>query len=140
MNGEEGTIFALLAVLLVKHYIFDFVLQTPYMFLNKGKYGHPGGIFHAGLHALGSIAAIVILPPSFIVALAIVIGEFVVHYHIDWSKEQIEHRLKLTGTDAGHYILLGFDQLLHQLTYLGMAAILIGASSWRQESRGCPVK
>ena len=129
MNGEEGTIFALLAVLLAKHYVFDFVLQTPYMFLNKGKYGHPGGILHAGLHALGSIAAIVILPPSFVIALAIVVGEFVIHYHVDWSKEQIERRLKLTGTDAGHYIVFGFDQLLHQLTYLGIAAILISTST-----------
>lgn len=129
MTGEEWTIFLLLAILLAKHYVFDFVLQTPYMFLNKGKYGHPGGILHAGLHALGSVAAIVVLPPSLLIAVAIVIGEFVVHYHIDWTKEQFEHRLKLSPSGSGHFILLGLDQLLHQLTYLGIVIILISTSA-----------
>jgi hypothetical protein len=127
LSGGESIILVLLAVLLAKHYVFDFVLQTPYMFRNKWIYGHPGGILHAGLHALGSIPAILILPPSFLIALAIVVGEFVVHYHIDWTKEQIERRLKLTPSDSGHFYLLGADQLLHQLTYIGMVAILITA-------------
>ena len=129
MTGEEWTILLLLAILLTKHYVFDFVLQTPYMFLNKGKYGHPGGILHAGLHALGSIAAILVLPPTFLIAAAIVVGEFVIHYHIDWTKEQIERRFQLSPTGARHFILLGFDQLLHQITYLGIVAILISATA-----------
>ncbi len=129
MTGEEWTIFLLLAILMAKHCVFDFMLQTPYMFLNKGKYGHPGGILHAGLHALGSVAAIVILPPTFLIALAIVVGEFLIHYHIDWTKEQFETRLKLNPNGAGHFILLGLDQLLHQLTYLGIVIVLVSASA-----------
>jgi hypothetical protein len=38
---------AAVAVLMVKHAVADFYLQTPYQFLNKGKYGHPGGFIHA---------------------------------------------------------------------------------------------
>ncbi len=127
MSSDESVILVLFAVLMAKHYIFDFVLQTPYMFQNKWSYGHPGGILHAGLHALGSIVAIVILPPAFLVAVAIVVGEFIIHYHIDWTKEQIERRLKLSSSDAAHFYLLGADQFLHQLTYVGIVAVLITA-------------
>ena len=39
------------ALLLVKHFVCDFVVQTPYQIMNKGRYGHPGGLLHAGIHA-----------------------------------------------------------------------------------------
>ena len=38
---------AAVAVLMVKHALADFYLQTPYQYLNKGTYGHPGGLLHA---------------------------------------------------------------------------------------------
>jgi hypothetical protein len=53
-----------------------------------------------------------------------VVGEFLIHYHIDWTKEQIERRFNLSTERSGHYFLLGTDQLLHQLTYVGIVAIL----------------
>lgn len=126
MTNEEALILAVLAALQVKHFVFDFVLQRPYSFFQyKGVYGHPAGIVHAGLHGLGSIPAILIMPPSFLVGAGIVVGEFIIHYHIDWTKVQIERRYKLT--EAGHSLALGADQLAHQLTYIGMLAILMAA-------------
>jgi hypothetical protein len=111
-------------VLEVKHYIFDYVLQTPYQFRNKGFYGHFGGLIHAGLQALGSLAAFLVIAPSLALGLAIVAGEFVVHYHVDWSKEQILRRMRLTTTDAGYWRVYGADQLAHHLTYIAIAAAL----------------
>ncbi|HGG64652.1 MAG TPA: DUF3307 domain-containing protein [Rhodobacteraceae bacterium] len=35
----------------MKHLIADFVLQSPFLVTNKGQYGHPGGILHAGIQA-----------------------------------------------------------------------------------------
>ena len=35
------------AVLMAKHMVADFYLQTPYQYLNKGTYGHPGGFLHS---------------------------------------------------------------------------------------------
>ena len=35
--------------------------------------------------------------------------------------------LKLNSTDAGHFYLLGADQLMHNLTYVGIVAVLISA-------------
>lgn len=124
MTREDGLILAVLAVLQVKHFLFDFAFQRPYSFFrNKGIYGHPGGIVHAGLHAIGTIPALLIMPPTFLVGLAIVVAEFVIHYHIDWTKEQIERRLDLSP--ANHSLVLGVDQLAHQLTYVAILAVLM---------------
>lgn len=125
MTEQTSLVLAVLAVLLFKHFLFDFVFQRPYQFLNKGYYGHPGGLLHAGLHAVGSIPAFFIIPPSLGIAAAIVAGEFVIHYHVDWTKEQIQKRLNLGNTGSGHFFLLGADQFLHHLTYIGIAAVLV---------------
>jgi hypothetical protein len=58
-------------------------------------------------------------------AAAIVAGEFVVHYHLDWSKEQLIKRFKLTQSDPWFWYLFGLDQLGHMLTYVAIIAILI---------------
>ena len=114
-------------MLMTKHFIFDFVLQTPYQYRNKGIYGHPGGILHSGLHAFGSIPALLVVPPSFVIGAAIVVVEFLIHYHVDWTKERIERRLGLTPANARYYFVLGADQLIHQLTYVAIIAVLISA-------------
>jgi hypothetical protein len=49
----------------------------------------------------------------------------VLHYHIDWLKEQVTHRNGWNTQDAGFWYSLGTDQLVHGLTYLGIVAILV---------------
>lgn len=127
MTSYDWLIIAVLAALQVKHFLFDFVLQRPYEFFrNKGIYGHPGGIVHAGLHAIGTIPALLIMPPTFAIGAAIVVVEFLVHYHIDWGKEQIDRRWKTS--EANHFLLLGLDQLAHQMTYVAILAALLSAT------------
>jgi len=121
-----GAIVAVFLWLQIKHFIFDYVVQTPFQFRNKGTYGHPGGILHSGLQALGTVPAFFILPPGWPLGLAIIVGEFIVHYHTDWAKEQTLRRMKLTTSDAWYWRLLGFDQFVHQVTYVVIAAILAG--------------
>ncbi|HLL26243.1 MAG TPA: DUF3307 domain-containing protein [Xanthobacteraceae bacterium] len=120
---------ALLAVfiLLCKHLVFDFFLQTAYQYQNKGIYGHPGGILHAGLHALGTTPVFLLITPSKGLAAVIVIGEFIVHYHIDWAKEQIVKRMQLTPERPGFWWALGVDQFLHGTTYVVIVALLMAA-------------
>jgi hypothetical protein len=121
---------AAVAILMFKHAIADFYLQTPYQYLNKGKYGHPGGIIHAGIHtALTPLVYLVLLPGSFLIAGALAVGEFALHYHIDWLKEQITHRNGWTTQNRGFWFALGTDQLLHGLTYLGIVAVLVIAAA-----------
>lgn len=119
-------ILAAVAVLMAKHAVADFYLQTPYQYLNKGTYGHPGGLVHAGIHvALTPLVYLVLVPGSLLIAGAIALGEFLLHYHIDWLKEQVVKRNDLTAGDRGFWHLLGTDQLLHGLTYLVIVAALI---------------
>jgi hypothetical protein len=117
---------AAVAVLMFKHAVADFYLQTPYQYLNKGTYGHPGGFIHAGIHiALTPLVYLVLLPGSLLMAGAIALGEFILHYHIDWLKEQVTHRNGWTARDRGFWYALGTDQLAHGLTYLGIVAVLV---------------
>ena len=120
---------AAVAVLMVKHALADFYLQTPYQYVNKGTYGHPGGLLHAAIHmALTPFVYLVLLPGSLLLAGSIALGEFLVHYHVDWLKEQILRRNELTTQTPGFWHALGTDQLIHGLTYLVIVAVLIAAS------------
>jgi hypothetical protein len=114
-----------LVVLEVKHFIFDYPLQTRYMLKNKATYGHPGGLIHAGLHVLGTTAVFLVVRPSLAAIIGILVGEFIVHYHIDWAKGQLTRRGGLTTADAMYWWGIGADQLLHHLTYLAIAAVLM---------------
>jgi len=104
---------AAVAVLMFKHTVADFYLQTPYQYLNKGTYGHPGGFLHAGIHAaLTPFVYLVLVPSSLLLVLGITLTEFAVHYHGDWL----------------FWYALGTDQLLHGLTYVAIVAALVAAS------------
>jgi hypothetical protein len=121
---------AAIAVLMLKHTVADFFLQTPYQYLNKGTYGHPGGLVHAGIHvALTPLVYLLLVPSSLLLAGAIALGEFAVHYHVDWLKEQVTHRNGWTTRDPGFWHALGADQLVHGVTYITLVAILLAATS-----------
>lgn len=120
---------ALLTVLIwleIKHFIADYPLQTLYQLKNKGTYGHPGGILHSGIHVAGTALAFLLVPPTLALGAAILVGEFLVHYHVDWAKENIIRRMGYTATDRGFWWAIGVDQLIHHLTYVAIGAVLVG--------------
>jgi Protein of unknown function (DUF3307) len=117
-----------LTLLEVKHFVCDFVLQTAYLYRNKGKYGHPAGFVHAGLHAVGSLPAILIVTQSAGLAAAILAVEFLVHYHVDWLKLYIDKRFRLGINQSAYWMIFGADQLIHQLTYVAILAVLAQAA------------
>ena len=112
-----------------KHFLFDFVFQSAWQIRNKGRYGHPGGLVHAGLHALGTLAVGLVAAffgaLSLLAAVLMAVAELLVHYHIDWAKSQISRRLSLTPDRRGFWIALGVDQAAHQATYFGLVAAVI---------------
>jgi hypothetical protein len=110
----------------VKHFLCDFVLQSKFQVRTKKIYGHYGGLIHAGLHAVTSLPALVILSASPEALVAIPLFEFVLHYHIDWTKAQIDERTGWTIADNAYWMLFGLDQFFHQLTYAGFIAYLSG--------------
>jgi hypothetical protein len=125
-NVTAAALVGVFAWLQIKHFIFDYLLQTPFQFRNKGTYGHLGGVLHSGMQALGTIPAFFIIPPGWPLGVAIVIGEFIVHYHVDWTKEQTLRRMNLTTTDGWYWRIYGIDQLAHQLTYVVISGLLAG--------------
>jgi hypothetical protein len=125
---------ALLVLLLLqlKHFICDFVTQTQYQLRYKGIYGHPGGLIHAAHHAVGSAAVLVslklamLLPVSPALIAMLVAVEFAIHYHIDWGKEQAIRPL-VQEQGPTYWAIFGFDQFLHQATYVAIAYVIYRA-------------
>lgn len=99
----------------VKHFICDFLLQFNYMVQEKGRYGAIGGIHHSALH--GFFTFVVLLPYAPIIAIHAAFVDFILHYHIDWGKQQLSKGL--TPADRKFWIWLGLDQALHYTTYVG---------------------
>lgn len=126
-----NTLFILLLALNLKHFIADFLLQPPFMYLNKGTYGHVGGISHSMLHALmtmfiiASMVTFLALPVAPMLCVLIGLMEFIVHYHTDWAKVKLTKKFNLSPTNSEKYWwLLGADQLIHALTYIFIAIII----------------
>lgn len=117
-------ILAFMSFFIIKHFVVDFLLQPPYMWKNKGTYGHPGGLLHAGFHSVVSFAFLAIFNPW--MALIVSIGEFVVHYHMDWFKMWYNAKKGWgANTHEEFWYFLGFDQLVHYLTYIVMIGMMI---------------
>ena len=113
----------IITLLFTKHFVIDFPLQPKYQYSNKGTYGHPGGLLHAALHLMGTFMCFALYTKY-----AILYGllDAVIHYHIDWAKVNIT---KKTGwgptTHEEFWWLMGLDQFLHALTYIGLVSILL---------------
>ncbi len=115
----------MLVILQIKHFVGDYPLQTLKMVQSKGTYLHPAGIAHSAIHAILTIGAFFVVTPTLLLGSAIVLGEFLVHYHIDWGKEQVNRRFGYTAAKTAFWWALGADQLVHHLTYIGIAVILV---------------
>lgn len=115
------TLSAVMALLLLeaKHFLFDFPLQTQYQSSNKGTYGHPGGILHAGLHSVGTAAVLACFSLDIPLLFAILAAEFLIHYHVDWTKAQLVKRIA-PERNYGFWLIFGLDQFLHHATYVAI--------------------
>lgn len=127
---DTASVLAALALFQVKHWIADFLLQTPAMIRDKGHYGRPLGVLHSVIHIIGSAPVLFWLTSGEKVGsvVAVLAAEFVIHYHIDWSKEKLNHRVGMSPDHARFWYAIGADQMLHQLTYIGMVGWFVVSS------------
>ena len=104
-----------LALLFIKHWYVDFVIQTDDEVRYKAVYAHPIGVRHSFKHGVGSVIVFVLagLEPAWVLLLAGV--DAVAHYHIDWVKMNYGNRDIRTPQFWNH---LGLDQLAHYICYL----------------------
>lgn len=151
---DASSIFALGALLFLKHFLADGPLQTTWQVRNKGRFGHPAGLTHAGIHVAGSALAFVLWPfvagvdPAHLEAHAGVLGaillaEFVVHYIVDLTKCSLDRAFHCSEVqiDADgkktilihktlYFHLFLADQTCHSLTYVAMMyAVSVGLAA-----------
>ncbi len=112
-------ILIIISLLLFKHYICDFLLQTNYQAVHKFIYGHLGGLIHAFLHGLGTLIVLIFFYSIETAGLCALL-DFIIHYHIDWAKATLNRVLKPSKRRCFRKDILGIfwlNQFLHQLTY-----------------------
>ena len=119
------SIFVILGLLFVKHWYIDFVNQSMEEVNGKGIYGNAHGIMHSLKHGIGTFVVmwLFIADPLFAITLGFI--DFVLHYHIDWAKMNINKRWHYTVEQKPFWIWLGADQLAHSLTYLGLVWLIV---------------
>ena len=109
-----------------KHFVIDFPLQKwKWIWGNKHDITHPGGYVHAGLHFFGTLLILWLWLPILVVPVEMILlaslADFVLHYWIDNAKMNIGRKMNWQPDNSNaFYTLLGFDQLLHYLTYAGI--------------------
>ena len=111
----------LLLAMTFKHYVADFLLQTTWM--ARGKERSFGWFAPLAVHVLchtGFTLAIALLLAPRLWWLAIV--DLVIHATIDRCKALVGNRGGWDAQDSAFWWLIGFDQLLHQITNIGLAS------------------
>jgi hypothetical protein len=116
----------MLVWLQIKHFVADYLLQPKWVLGGKGSMMRIGGYVHAGIHAVGSIPAYLLGGLGAGPIVALVVTEFIVHYVIDFIKADLSKRSPFGPEAAVYWALHGFDQFMHQLTYIG----LVVATAW----------
>jgi hypothetical protein len=122
--NEIQLIVLFLALFGIKHFLCDFLFQFSYMVAEKGTYGAKGGRDHAALHGIFTALVFWLFVPF---AGAVILGviDSVLHYHIDWAKQQLTRGL--TPVDRSFWVWFGLDQGLHYLTYIMLIGWAVGA-------------
>jgi len=106
----------LLLALLIKHAIIDIGIQRIQGPRDKQIYFSLKAHEHYGFHGLGTfiVFSIMVTP---IIGLFLGIIDWICHWHIDYSKSQINMRNNLNQSHQNYWWLLTIDQILHYITY-----------------------
>jgi hypothetical protein len=119
------SIFVILALLFVKHWYIDFVNQSMEEVVGKGIYGNAHGIMHSIKHGIGTAIVMSLFLNDFPFAVMLGFIDFVLHYHIDWLKININKKYNYTTENPKFWAWLGADQLAHSLTYLWLVWMVV---------------
>lgn len=112
-------VIVILILFELKHFLCDWVFQTEYM--AAGKCRLHGWLMpllsHAGLHAVGTFAVMLIVSRSIRVAAFLAVFDLICHFTIDRIKSSPNMFGTYKTQDRWFWILLGADQAAHHLTY-----------------------
>lgn len=124
----EATPFLILFLLMVCHYAADFTpLSTAWM-LQAKQYGKPlyPILVHAFVHAF-LMGIVLLFFVEFSVAFRLFGIQLIAHFFIDTLKGRLNERFPSfqDTTKRSYWMLLGFDQFLHNATLLLMVCYLL---------------
>ena len=117
-NAQVTSALLVVGFLQLKHFICDGPLQTLAMVKSKSIYGAPLGILHSALHGLGTGLVFLIATFSPIVAIGLAVLDLTIHYHVDFTKENVIKYFGWNTNNAQFWWALSADQTIHQFTYL----------------------
>ena len=120
---DVSTVLLFLGALQVKHFICDGPLQSKAMVDEKRRYGARLGVLHAAIHGFGALIVMVMFIGLVPLAFALALLDAAVHYHVDFSKENVVRKMEWTVVQGPFWWAMSFDQMLHQWTYLALAVI-----------------
>lgn len=114
------SIYICLFLLFTKHLIMDWYLQTNEMIKYKGELFNLVGMSHSALHGIGTFIAVIWFT-SFNDAIFLGIGDFIIHYVVDYVKMKYGCQDIKNKKFWNH---IGLDQYIHYLTYLAIVYII----------------
>jgi hypothetical protein len=121
-------LFGLLIGLEIKHFIADYLLQPAWMVAGKRDLRHPGGYVHAAIHAALTLLVLLGVGTPPLLALTLALAEFAIHFGLDFAKAHYSEGAPPAGRPGLYWAQHGFDQLLHQLTYVAIVFIVLRAT------------
>lgn len=110
-------LFILIFLLIGKHTVVDFFLQTKKQIAAKHCYADWTGVEHSVQHGIGTLLCVYAATQNWTWAVCAGLADAIIHYHIDYAK------VKLSCQDhnsAKYWHWFGVDQALHMLTYLAI--------------------
>lgn len=111
------TLVSLGLLLNLKHFIAEYILQTPHIAGGKIRYGSVNSFIHIFHHAFGTMVTGLILKFNLVLILGLVIVESIIHYHVDWA---VAHFGAHSYKDKKYWQWLGIEQFMHQQTFILM--------------------
>lgn len=118
------SVFILYTAFRLKHFVCDFMLQSDWMALTKGKAGKAGykALFsHTLIHAAGTFAIVMAFAPA-LWWLAIV--DFVVHSAVDRIKGVMTLNKGWKTNNTLFWWAFGIDQELHNFTHIAYLVVI----------------
>ena len=104
-----------IALILITHFVADFVLQSDYVAKNKSK-SNWVLLQHGTIYM---IPFIIIISPLYGLVNAIL------HIAVDYFTSRATGKLWAAGKTHDFFLVIGFDQLLHSLTLIGAYYLLV---------------
>jgi hypothetical protein len=121
-----SSIFLLLVIYQLKHFICDYPLQNAYML---GKFKESGWVkpllAHTGIHAIATFLIAFAFTNLFFLSLSLAAFDLVVHFIMDRVKASPKMLGRFDIKDKRFWWSLGLDQMVHHLTHYAIIACIL---------------